>query len=108
MTNITGARMTHNIAASRSMVDMAKDIALLDPNEGPFLTFLKVLRKDTRVVYNPKFEWLEDDLLETWSQVRVAISSRVRRFLAPPEPSVSAFRVRPIARPAFSRASAAI
>ncbi|MBQ6808472.1 MAG: DUF5309 family protein [Firmicutes bacterium] len=75
MTNITGARMTSNIAAERRMVDMAKDIALLDPNEGPFLTFLKVLRKDSRVVFNPKFEWLEDDLLETWSSVNGAVSA---------------------------------
>ena len=68
MANITGARMTSNIAATRRMVDMAKDIALLDPNEGPFVTFLKALGQSARVVYDPKFEWLEDDLLETWSQ----------------------------------------
>ena len=75
MTNITGARMTNTIASARRMVDMAKDIALLDPNEGPFLPCLKVLRQDTRVVYNPKFEWLEDDLLETWSAVNGAVNS---------------------------------
>ena len=68
MANITGARMTNNIAATRRMVDMAKDIALLDPNEGPFLTFLKALGQSARVVHDPKFEWLEDDLLETWTQ----------------------------------------
>ena len=61
MANITGARMTSNIAATRRMVDMAKDIALLDPNEGPFVTFLKALGQSARVVYDPKFEWLEDD-----------------------------------------------
>ncbi len=75
MTNITGARMTNSIASVRRMVDMAKDIALLDPNEGPFLTFLKVLKKDTRVVYNPRFDWLEDDLLETRSLVNGATQS---------------------------------
>lgn len=75
MTNITGARNTNNIASHRLMVDMAKEIALLDPNEGPFLTFLKALQGGSRVVYNPKFEWLEDDLLETWSTVSSAVTT---------------------------------
>ncbi|MDO4732464.1 MAG: DUF5309 family protein [Bacillota bacterium] len=90
MTNITGARMTNNIAASRRMVDMAKDIALLDPNEAPFLTFLKVLREDCRVVYNPKFEWLEDDLLETWSRVSGDVSASASSI---PVADASIFRV---------------
>jgi len=71
MTNITGARTTKNIASNRMMVDMAKEIALLDPNEAPFVTFLKLAKKDSRVVYNPKFQWLEDDLLETETKVSV-------------------------------------
>ncbi len=69
MTNITGARTTKNIASNRMMVDMGKEIALLDPNEAPFVTFLKLAKKDSRVVYNPKFQWLEDDLLETETTV---------------------------------------
>jgi len=74
MTDITGVRTTKNIASARVQVDMAKDIALLDPNEGPFVTFLKAAKKDTRVVYNPKFEWLEDDLLATWTQADGAVN----------------------------------
>ena len=63
MTNISGVRTTGNILGSRRVVDMGKQIALLDPNDGPLVTFLKVAKQDKRVVYNPKFEWLEDDLI---------------------------------------------
>lgn len=69
MTNINETRNTNNINQNRRVVDMAKQIALLDPNEGPLLSFLKLAKKNTRCVYNPKFEWLEDDLLETWGTV---------------------------------------
>lgn len=69
MSNITGVRDTGNILQSRRVVDMAKQIALLDPNEGPLLSFLKLAKSNSRCVYNPKFEWLEDDLLETWAKV---------------------------------------
>ena len=64
MSNINGVRTTNNISQTRRIIDMAEDIALMDPNDSPFVTFLKLAKKDTRVVYNPKFEWLEDDLLE--------------------------------------------
>ena len=63
MTNLTGVRTTENILSARKVVDMAEKIALLDPNEAPFITVLKKAKQDTRKVYNPKFEWLEDDLM---------------------------------------------
>ena len=63
MSNITGVRTTTNITQNRRVVDMADKIALLQPNVAPFITVLKKAKSDTRVVYNPKFEWLEDDLL---------------------------------------------
>ncbi|MCR4963288.1 MAG: DUF5309 domain-containing protein [Firmicutes bacterium] len=63
MALITGVRTTGNIAANRLVVDMADQIALLEPDKAPFLTCLKAIRGDSRVVYNPKFEWLEDQLL---------------------------------------------
>ena len=64
MTNITGVRTTGNISPSRRVIDMAKEICTMDPNDSPFLTFMKLARANPRVVYNPKFEWLEDELLE--------------------------------------------
>ncbi len=63
MSNISGVRTTSNITSQRRVVDMAREIGLLDPNDGPLVTFLKLAKKDKRVVYNPKFEWLEDDLI---------------------------------------------
>ena len=75
MANINNVRTTGNISQSRRAVDMGRQIALLDPNEGPFVTFLKLAKKDSRVVYNPKFEWLEDDLLPAQSKLTAAVSS---------------------------------
>lgn len=75
MANIQGVRTTTNIMQERRMVDMAKEIAMLDPNEGPFVTFLKLAKKDSRAVYNPRFEWLEDDLIAGATSLTAAVSS---------------------------------
>lgn len=69
MANITGVRTSENILQARRVVDMARDIALLEPNEAPFVTFLKMSKKNSRSCYNPKFEWLEDELLAKWDKV---------------------------------------
>lgn len=45
---VSGARLTTNITQARRVVDMAKDIALLDPNDAPFVTILKLAKKDVR------------------------------------------------------------
>ena len=63
MTNITGVRTTATIQSARRVVDMASQIALLDPNEAPFVTFLKLAKKGSRIAYSPKIEWLEDKLI---------------------------------------------
>lgn len=57
---INGVRTTGNIQQERRVVDMAEDIAQLDPNEGPFLSFMKLPGMNTREVTNPKFDWLND------------------------------------------------
>jgi len=74
MANITGVRTTSNILNNRRMVDMGKQIALLDPNDGPFISFLKLAKKDSRVVYNPRFEWLEDDLVPGQTTLKTAVN----------------------------------
>lgn len=81
MSNIFGVRSTGNINQERRMVDMGKQIALLDPNESPFVTFLKLSKKDARCVYNPKFEWLEDDLLQGQTTLSAAVSSAAKATL---------------------------
>ena len=69
MANIAGVRTTSNIQQARRVVDMAKNIALLDPNDSPFVTFLKLAKQDVRVAKAPKIEWLEDDLIGAATQV---------------------------------------
>ena len=52
MTNINETRNTNNINQNRRVVDMAKQIALLDPNEGPLLSFLKLAKKNTKTMFS--------------------------------------------------------
>lgn len=75
MVNVNGVRTTTNIEQARRVVDMADKIALLDPNESPFVTFLKLASRNKRKVYNPKFDWLEDDLVGNSTTVATAIAA---------------------------------
>lgn len=51
---------------------MSDVIALLQPNEEPFMSFLKIAKRNTQTAHNPKFEWLEDDLLPRWDAINNA------------------------------------
>ena len=64
---VVGVRTTGNIQQERRVVDMAKEIALLDPKIAPFITILKRIKGGgaTRVVHSPEFKWLEDDYVAT-------------------------------------------
>lgn len=78
MANISGMRATeglNKINQDRRVVDMAEKIALLDPNEAPFVTVLKMAKKNTRKVYNPKFNWIEDDLLGYYANTKSSVSA---------------------------------
>lgn len=79
MANISGMRVTksntNGINQDRRVVDMAEEIALLDPNESPFVTILKMAKKNTRKVYNPKFDWLEDDLLGYYAHTTDSVAT---------------------------------
>ena len=75
MANINSVRTTANILQNKRVVDMAKDIALLDPKVAPFLTIMKQLKRGTRVAIGPKVEWLEDDYLGFSTQLNGAISA---------------------------------
>lgn len=62
MTIINGARTIADISASKQVVDMSKDIALLDPTIAPFVTIVKQVKNEgIRVAKASKIEWLEDD-----------------------------------------------
>ncbi|MEG1997131.1 MAG: DUF5309 family protein [Clostridiales bacterium] len=91
MANIDQTRSTLNINQTRRVVDMADKIALLDPNIAPFLGVLKLLKKDTRTVFSPKFEWLEDDYLGIRTKVANAITAVTTGALVVADTSI--FRV---------------
>jgi hypothetical protein len=69
---VTGTRDTGNILANKMVIDMSNDIALLQPNAEPFMSFLKIAKRNTEVASNPKFEWMEDDLLPRWDAVNMS------------------------------------
>ena len=67
---ISGIRHTKNINQDRRVVDMAKKIALFEPNKSPLITLTK--RLSTKPTINPIFHWLEDELQAKWSKVSTA------------------------------------
>ena len=62
-------------SGARLVVDMRNQIAQLEPDESPFITFLRASKKNTRVAYNPKFEWMEDCLTPNGSTLATAIAA---------------------------------
>ena len=63
----SGMRHTANINQDRRAVDMAKKIALLEPNKSPLVTLTKKLA--TKGTVNPIFHWTEDELQPKWSKL---------------------------------------
>lgn len=50
----------NTILSNQRVIDMDEDIAMLEPDEAPLITFLQKLNK--RPAYSQKVEWLEDEL----------------------------------------------
>lgn len=69
-TIITGMRDTNNINSVRRVVDMSKTIAQLQPEAAPLTVLLNNVSK--RKCINPKFEWMEDDLMPWWDAINNA------------------------------------
>lgn len=63
------SRTTGNIPAARQVIDMSNKIALLQPNETPFMAFMKLTKKNTETATNPEFKWLEDDIGARWDAI---------------------------------------
>lgn len=70
MTIVNGMRTTKNINQDRRVVDMSKNIALLQPSKAPLVVLTKRLGNES--TYNPIFHWLEDDLVGRWDAVNAA------------------------------------
>jgi hypothetical protein len=54
----------------RLVIDMAEDIAFLNPSEAPMVALIKRLRKEKAT--NPEFNWLERDLEARWDAINNA------------------------------------
>lgn len=55
--------------AAKRVVDMAKSIAELEPDASPLTVFLKKMNGKGKVAINPKFNWLENELIPRWNQI---------------------------------------
>lgn len=64
---------TGNIAQAQRVVDMDERIHLLEPNATPLAVLLMRLRK--KVTFNPRFDWLEDDLRASWTTLAEALDN---------------------------------
>lgn len=67
MPQTIGIKELQNILSNRVVVDMDDTIHRLEPNENPFMYFMSELGKES--AHNPKFEWLEKDIIANWSDI---------------------------------------
>jgi hypothetical protein len=69
MAQIIGNRTTSQaITETRLIRQVGAEIAMLEPNEAPLITFMNRLKK-RRAVKSPRWEWFEDDYSARWTQV---------------------------------------
>ncbi len=68
-TMITGSRDTINIQQAKRVVDMAKEIALLEPDKAPITVLLKKMAGRKKEAINPEFNWMEDELAPRWDAI---------------------------------------
>ena len=72
MGNINGVLTTANIVTAKQIIDMSNVIATLSPTETPFISLLKQVKSMKEDATNPKFHWLEDDLVGRKTQLNMA------------------------------------
>lgn len=71
-TMIGNVRATGNINQDRRVVDMAKEIALLEPDAAPLTVLLKRAKGKTEQTINSTFKHLEDELNPRWDAFNYA------------------------------------
>lgn len=74
-TMINGVRDSANINQDRRIVDMSKDIALLEPDAAPLTVLLKMSKGHSKVAVNPEFKHLEDELSPRWDALNGSIAN---------------------------------
>lgn len=64
---ITGLLTTKNILQDRRVLDFSKAIAMLDPDQSPFIVLTQKLTKQKTV--DPEFYWFEDEYMPKWDKI---------------------------------------
>jgi Family of unknown function (DUF5309) len=70
---LDGAVDDNTILSNQREIDMDEDIAMLEPDEAPLVTFLMKMRK--RPAYSQKVEWLEDELHPRYTVLTASYTS---------------------------------
>lgn len=67
MAQVIGVRTTNQVITETRQVRRVDDqIAMLEPNENPLLTFTMKLKK-RKGIDSPRYEWFEDDYVARWT-----------------------------------------
>lgn len=67
MAQVIGVRTTNQVITETRLVRRVDDqIAMLEPNENPLLTFTMKLKK-RKGIDSPRYEWFEDDYVARWT-----------------------------------------
>ena len=88
----TNSNPNYHEFGARLVVDMRNQIAQLEPDESPFITFLRASKKNTRVAHNPKFEWMEDALVPNATTLATAIAAAATTSVVVPTGAGVLFR----------------
>jgi hypothetical protein len=75
VTMLTGVVDDNTILSNQRVIDMDQDIALLEPDEAPLITFLMKLSK--RPAFSQKVEWLEDELHPRYTTASGSFNSSI-------------------------------
>ena len=67
MAQVLGIKDIKDLLQARIIVDMDDQLHRLDVNETPFLYFVSELGK--KVATQPKFDWMEKDIVTNWSDI---------------------------------------
>src|SRR5574337_1161027 len=73
ITTVAGVQDTESGTAAEHVIDMAPDIAMLDPDTSQFMTILQKL--PSKVATQVKVNWLEDQLFPNYSSLAATAAS---------------------------------
>lgn len=83
MAVVTGARTSGNVLSAQRVIDMARDILLLEPDAAPITVITKSIENGgrTRAALDPLFSWMNDELDTRFATVNGAQNSAVTNLV---------------------------